>query len=234
MNILICDEKKEFVNEWKGRILKFIPNDQYIKIQSCTSVEEAEEMVNDIPFDIAFMDTEVNGESTLELVKDLRAQNHHCAIIFVSNHYEHISQSFEIRAFQFLFKDIDDEILESELERATQLYIKHKARCVLHTMEGIETFLPDEIYYIETRNRKTKMMTKRGEFYGEVENMKKLKNNLLEFGYFQIHQSYFLNLNSILSVRKGEVQLVNDEIIPTSILNRKEVKEKLEDFLKRP
>ncbi len=234
MNILICDEKKEFVNEWKGRILKFIPNDQYIKIQSCTSVEEAKEMVNDIPFDIAFMDTEVNGESTLELVKDLRAQNHHCAIIFVSNHYEHISQSFEIRAFQFLFKDIDDEILESELERATQLYIKHKARCVLHTMEGIETFLPDEIYYIETRNRKTKMMTKRGEFYGEVENMKKLKNNLLEFGYFQIHQSYFLNLNSILSVRKGEVQLVNDEIIPTSILNRKEVKEKLEDFLKRP
>ncbi len=234
MNILICDEKKEFVNEWKGRILKFIPNDQYIKIQSCTSVQEAEEMVNDIPFDIAFMDTEVNGESTLELVKDLRAQNHHCAIIFVSNHYEHISQSFEIRAFQFLFKDIDDEILESELERATQLYIKHKARCVLHTMEGIETFLPDEIYYIETRNRKTKMMTKRGEFYGEVENMKKLKNNLLEFGYFQIHQSYFLNLNSILSVRKGEVQLVNDEIIPTSILNRKEVKEKLEDFLKRP
>ncbi len=234
MNILICDEKKEFVNEWKGRILKFIPNDQYIKIQSCTSVEEAEEMVNDIPFDIAFMDTEVKGESTLELVKDLRAQNHHCAIIFVSNHYEHISQSFEIRAFQFLFKDIDDEILESELERATQLYIKHKARCVLHTMEGIETFLPDEIYYIETRNRKTKMMTKRGEFYGEVENMKKLKNNLLEFGYFQIHQSYFLNLNSILSVRKGEVQLVNDEIIPTSILNRKEVKEKLEDFLKRP
>ncbi len=234
MNILICDEKKEFVNEWKGRILKFIPNDQYIKIQSCTSVEEAEEMVNDIPFDIAFMDTEVNGESTLELVKDLRAQNHHCAIIFVSNHYEHISQSFEIRAFQFLFKDIDDEILESELERATQLYIKHKARCVLHTMEGVETFLPDEIYYIETRNRKTKMMTKRGEFYGEVENMKKLKNNLLEFGYFQIHQSYFLNLNSILSVRKGEVQLVNDEIIPTSILNRKEVKEKLEDFLKRP
>ncbi len=194
MNILICDEKKEFVNEWKGRILKFIPNDQYIKIQSCTSVEEAKEMVNDIPFDIAFMDTEVNGESTLELVKDLRAQNHHCAIIFVSNHYEHISQSFEIRAFQFLFKDIDDEILESELERATQLYIKHKARCVLHTMEGIETFLPDEIYYIETRNRKTKMMTKRGEFYGEVENMKKLKNNLLEFGYFQIHQSYFLNL----------------------------------------
>jgi len=234
MNILICDEKKEFVNEWKGRILKFIPNDQYIKIQSCTSVEEAKEIVNDIPFDIAFMDTEVNGESTLELVKDLRAQNHHCAIIFVSNHYEHISQSFEIRAFQFLFKDIDDEILESELERATQLYIKHKARCVLHTMEGIETFLPDEIYYIETRNRKTKMMTKRGEFYGEVENMKKLKNNLLEFGYFQIHQSYFLNLNSILSVRKGEVQLVNDEIIPTSILNRKEVKEKLEDFLKRP
>lgn len=234
MNILICDEKKEFVNEWKGRILKFIPNDQYIKIQSCTSVEEAKEMVNDIPFDIAFMDTEVNGESTLELVKDLRAQNHHCAIIFVSNHYEHISQSFEIRAFQFLFKDIDDEILESELERATQLYIKHKARCVLHTMEGVETFLPDEIYYIETRNRKTKMMTKRGEFYGEVENMKKLKNNLLEFGYFQIHQSYFLNLNSILSVRKGEVQLVNDEIIPTSILNRKEVKEKLEDFLKRP
>lgn len=234
MNILICDEKKEFVEEWKERLLKFISDNPYIKMKLCTSIEEAKEMLNEISFDIAFLDTEVNGESTLELVEDLRMKNYHCAIIFVSNHYEHISQSFAIRAFQFLFKDIDDEILESELERATQLYIRNKARCVLHTMDGVETFFPDEILYIETRNRKTKMMTKKGEFYGEVENIMKLKNNLLEFGFFQIHQSYFLNLNSILSVRKGEVQLMNGEVIPTSILNRKEVKDKLEEFLKRP
>lgn len=234
MNILICDEKEEFVDEWKGRLLKVVPQNKYMKIKTSTNIADAKEIIHNLSIDIAFIDTEINGESAIELVQYLRFKNSRVAIIFVSNHYEHISQAFQIRAFQFLFKDTNDEILESEFKHAIQYYKKHRAKCVLHTDDGVETFLPSEILYIETRNRKIKMMTTRGAFYGEIENLAKLKNNLLEFNYYQIHQSYFLNLNYILSMKKGEVQLTNGEVLPTSILNRKIVKEKIEYFLMMP
>ena len=39
MNILIFDEKKEFVEDWKERLLKFISDNPYIKMKLFTSIE---------------------------------------------------------------------------------------------------------------------------------------------------------------------------------------------------
>lgn len=234
MNILVCDENREFVEEWVGRIDKYIAKEKHVRLETLTNVQDAKDMMDEVTFDVAFIDTEINGESGIDLACDLYLHNRQCFVIFVSDHRQHIIQAFKIKAFQFLFKDIQDDELEEEMEHLIQSYKIQKAKCVFYTNGQVKTFFPQEIIYIETRNRKIKLVTTIGSFYGEVDNLSKLKINLKDFGFYQVHQSYFLNLNFILSMRKGEVELTNGDVIPTSILNRKQIKEKIEEFLLLP
>ena len=92
--------------------------------------------------------------------------------------------------------------------------------------------MPQEIYYIETRNGDVKMSTTLGDYYGEIENIEKMKKELQWFDFYQVHQNYFVNMNTIISIKKGGVLLENNEIIPTSILNREMIKERIDLFLK--
>lgn len=234
MNILVCDEKSEFIEEWLGRIEKYISKEKHLRLETFTSIRDAKRMIREVSFDIAFIDAEINGESGIDLARYLYLKNNQCLVVFVSDHREYITMAFKIRAFQFLFKDVSDDDLKEEMEYILQSYKIQKAKCVFYTNGQVKTFFPKEIMYIETRNRKIKIMTTIGSFYGEVDNLPKLKTNLQDFGFYQIHQSYFLNLNFILSMRKGEVELKNGEVLPTSILNRKQIKEKMEEFLLLP
>lgn len=234
MYILICDEEKNFIDEWIGRINKYLINERAVKLKTCTTVQEAKKLIEEVSFDIAFIDTEIHGESGIELAKCLYEENEQCLVVFVSNRCEYVSMAFELQVFQFLFKDVDEETLSIEMSRILHEYKKQKAKCVFYTDGVIKTFSPKEIIYIETRNHRTRMMTTSGSFCGETESLSKLKANLEDFGFHQIHQSYFLNLNYILSIRKGEVELTNGEVIPTSILNRKAIKEEIEKFSLQP
>ena len=178
--------------------------------------------------------TLVQNHSGFELAQCVKAQNSLCAIIFISDEKQYIGKAFEMKAFQFFKEDIDDNLLEKELKRVMLFYKRMYVKCVLNTKGGVMTFSPQDIIYIETRDHRIRIMSTNGAFFGSVGDLIKMKSELMYFHFFQIHQSYFVNMEHIISMRRGEITLTNGETIPTSILNRQCVKETIMKFLMFP
>ncbi|MDE6952322.1 MAG: LytTR family DNA-binding domain-containing protein [Erysipelotrichales bacterium] len=233
MNILCCDEKQEFIEKWIQRVKPYLGDEKCYCIDACTTVAQVDQLLLNKEYDIAFIDTEINGESGIELVGRLRIRNPRVCIFLVTEHEDYITTAFNIRVFQYIFKnDKREAILEREIRRAIRLYKFDKVKCFIHSNNGRHGFMPQEIYYIETRNGDVKMSTTLGDYYGEIENIEKMKKELQWFDFYQVHQNYFVNMNTIISIKKGGVLLENNEIIPTSILNREMIKERIDLFLK--
>lgn len=180
-------------------------------------------------YDLIILDTQF-----MDIARQIREVNQNCFLVFVGKEFQDIFEAFRLKTFQYLPSYVADEVLEHVLLRARRAYKKKNAECVLYTKEGEKHFKPKDIMYIETRNRELVMETVYGTFFGKVHNLMKMKSELDEFHFAQVHQSYFLNMNFILSIKKGEVTLRNGEKIPTSITNREKVKEKIEHFLLTP
>lgn len=180
-------------------------------------------------YDLIILDTQF-----MDIARQVRMVNQNCFLIFVGKEFQDIFEAFRLKTFQYLPSYVSDEILERVLLRAQYTYKKKNAECVLYTKEGEKHFKPKDIMYIETRNRELVMGTVYGTFFGKVRNLMKMKSELDDFHFAQVHQSYFLNMNFILSIKKGEVTLRNGEKIPTSITYRDKVKEKIDRFLVTP
>lgn len=232
MRILICDESKDFVESWERRIQKYLVNEKNVMIDRCTSVEEVDYQLRTKSYDIAFLDAEIHGYCGLQLVSRLRRKNKLVSVFCITNHMNYIYMAFQLRIFQYMIKDVSDEVLERELKRAIKDYKREKAKCILHIQDKSLVFLPEEIIYIDTRNRKLKMVTTLGEYEGTVDNLEKMKEELEFFDFCQVHQSYFINMNAIVSMQKGKVVLNNGDILPTSIMHKDAIDKRIEMFLK--
>lgn len=233
MNILLCDEEKEKLDLWI-HIIKEVMDDCQLHIDTCTSLVKAKQYIQNDCYDLVLLKTPYHQEKRIDFAKEILHQKKDCAIIFIGDGLDYIHEMFEIKIFQYIHDQEDIIVLKQELVRFYHIYKKQKARCMIHTAKGIQTFFPHEIFYIETRNRKVSLVTSLGVFEGVVNDLNKMKKKLEEFDFYQIHQSYFLNLNAIVSMKKGEVTLRNGDTIPTSILNRNIIKNRIHLFLKTP
>lgn len=231
MKILICDEKREFAEKIEYNIQKCLSHEKHSVIDISTSLTSIKNMAY---YDVIITDVMLNHESTIPMIKNVLTRNRNCYIFFISDHKDYISQAFALKAFRFFPKNVSSEQLLHGFQCMMKEIKKQRARCVLYTKQGKKLFYPKDILYIETRNRKIKMSTTFGIFYGRVNNLMKMKTALLDYDYCQVHQSFFLNMNHIQAVRKGEMTLTNGEIVPTSILHRDYIKARLEHFFKSP
>lgn len=233
MRILICHEQAEFVENLSKRITHILLGEN-ILMDSLITIAQAKQELSLKSYDVAFIGTTIHKESGFDLAQCLKNKNAKCAIVFISNEKQYVYKAFDIKAFQFLPEDVDDILLKKELMRVLLRYKRMHAKCVLYTKKGVKTFYPKEILYIETRDHRIRMMTTYGLYEGNVIDLIKMKSELLYFHFFQIHQSYFVNLEKIASIRRGEIILTDGETIPTSILNRQCVKATIQKFLRLP
>lgn len=224
MQVLMCLNQSEQGELLTKKVIRILKEEtvHVLSYEECV-LEKYEK------YDLIILDTQF-----MDIARQIRQVNQNCFLVFVGEEFQDIFEAFHLKTFQYLPSYVSDEILEHVLLRARYAYKKKNAECVLYTKEGEKHFKPKDIMYIETRNRELVMETVYGTFFGKVRNLMKMKSELDDFHFAQVHQSYFLNMNFILSIKKGEVTLRNGEKIPTSITNREKVKEKIEHFLLTP
>ena len=81
-----------------------------------------------------------------------------------------------------------------------------------------------DILYFESDNRKINIYTTKGQisFYGILS---EVLEELDEFDFLFIHQSYIVNYNHIISFEYNQVTMSNDTILPISQSRRKIIRE---------
>lgn len=183
--------------------------------------------------DLLFLDIELapfgSGLDGMALARKIRerATGTQPVIIFVTGYERYVFDAFDVGAFQYLLKPVDEEKFAQVFSRAVaQIAIaKEKSGRVL-TLQSANTSktVPlDSIYYIESSNHKVELHLKDGEFvcYAKIGDLE-LE---LQDQFFRIHKGYLVNLAYVAGYSKTEVTLTNGERLLLS-------KYKYQDFVK--
>ena len=148
-------------------------------------------------------------------------------IIFVTGYERYVFDAFDVGAFQYLLKPVDEEKFAQVFARAVAQIGTAKEKpgrvLTLQSANTSRTVPLDSIYYIESSNHKVELHLKDGEFacYAKIGDLE-LE---LQDQFFRIHKGYLVNLAYVEGYSKTEVTLTNGEKLLIS-------KYKYQDFVK--
>ena len=176
----------------------------------------------DVELDAAGMDGMALAARIRERYSDVRP-----VIIFVTGYERYVFDAFDVGAFQYLLKPVDEEKFAQVFARAVEQIGAGRetlARTLTLQSAGTSRTVPlDSIYYIESSNHKVVLRLKDGEFscYAKIRDLE------AELGdqFFRVHKGYLVNLVYVEGYSKTELTLTNGEKLLIS-------KYKYQDFVK--
>ena len=167
--------------------------------------------------DLLFLDIELAPSclDDMELARKIRerATMTQPVIIFVTGYERYVFDAFDVGAFQYLLKPVDEEKFAQVFARAVAQIGTAKEKpgrvLTLQSANTSKTVPLDSIYYIESSNHKVELHLKDGEFacYAKIGDLE-LE---LQEQFFRIHKGYLVNLSYVDGYSKTEVTLTNGE-----------------------
>lgn len=213
MKIAVCDDDSAAKRHITSLIKDLL---QSTEIDCFATVEEMLRSHND--YDIYFLDVEMNGISGMDAARQIRqAQEENngikSIIIFVTGYDKYMNDAFDVSAFHYLLKPINEEKFRSVFERALKELSAAEERVnryILIKNSGAlnKVFLKD-IYYIESANKKVVIHLSAGvlESYGKIEDFEKMFGG----GFYRCHRCYLVNMEHISSYNANTIQVANGD-----------------------
>lgn len=183
--------------------------------------------------DLLFLDIELapNHPEGMALAREIRERSAGLlpVIIFVTGYERYVFDAFDVGAFQYLLKPVDEEkfarVFARAVERVQSLRNARQETPVL-TLKSANTSktIPlDSIYYIESNDHKVVLHLRDGQFtyYAKIRDLE-LE---LQGRFFRIHKGYLVNLAYLTGYTKTQVEMANGDQLLLS-------KYKYQDFVK--
>ncbi|MCH5250534.1 MAG: response regulator transcription factor [Lachnospiraceae bacterium] len=162
-------------------------------------------------FDIIFLDIIMCYPDGMKTAQIIRQKAYDKVIIFISSSREFVFEAYDVEAFQYLLKPIDDKKLKKVLQRAVLKTENHSQEFIIVSKErqNIKLFL-DDIYYFEIRGRVIDVHCKDG-IFSYYEQIGILEKSLQGKGFFRCHKSYLVNLKHVDVYDRQNALLDNGE-----------------------
>lgn len=161
---------------------------------------------------ILLLDIEMNGISGISLARRIRRENSRAEIIFITSHFEFISEGYEVDALHYLTKPVPEDKLIAVLDRAAKR-LEQEPPFVVITCEGETVKLYEEdILYVEAFLHYISIHTKEKE-YKIKENISSFEKKLTD-DFFRIHRSYLVSLKYVVKIARNLVTLEGNTELP--------------------
>ena len=198
MRIAICDDEK-IIRELIGKKVTTLYPDADIIF--CQSGEEL--LLSDKHIDILFLDIQMAGKNGMETARELRKRGNHVVLIFVTAVDEYVFQAFDVGAFHYIVKPIEDakfaDVLQKAVDevnfRSTKEQVPEE-RYLMINNSGVHTkVILDEIVYAEVFNRKIVIhkLNETIEYYGKMSDLEELAGD----NFFRPHRAYLINFKYV-------------------------------------
>ena len=210
----MSDHIKTFVSDF------FRKKNREIRLRTFLS---GEELLNyDGQIDILFLDIQMNGMDGMETARKLRADKFRGFLIFITVLKEMVFQSFEVQAYDYLVKPVEEKQFERTMERllASMQSVGEDSLLVQKRYEG-RIIRKDEIVFCEIIDRKIYLNLVSDEvldYYERIENLE----TKLGGHFFRCHRSYLINLKHLKGYKNGTAYMDNGKEVPVSRLRSKE------------
>ena len=227
MRIAVCDDDRTTREQIASLIREQKPDAEVV------TFEAGEEMIKlQENFTISFLDVKMKEVSGIDVAKHMREEQEKrgwekSIIIFITGYREYMEDAFDVNAFHYLVKPVDEKKFHIVFNRALkEIFVKTKLknRSVIIKYNGKQKkVLLKDIYYIESSNKKVVFHTKDGKLdtYGKMDDWE------AELGdsFYRCHRGYLVNLEKITAYNVDTIDLINGDSL---ILAQK----KYSDFIK--
>ncbi len=214
VKIAVCDDEKNI----RGYLVSLIKK-QGTEC-SITEYASAGEYLSDgREHDLVFLDIEMGGPGAeldgMGLARHIRGMEaqKQPIIIFVTGYEKYVYDAFDVGAFQYLVKPVDEQKFSEVFGRAMGQILSEaeqgkKKLVIQYAGEGKAIPLND-IYYMESRNHNIVLYLKSGniEYYAKIGDLEEE----LVGQFFRIHRGYLINLFHVEGYDKTEVRMANGD-----------------------
>lgn len=174
-----------------------------------------------INYDLLFLDIELGGGpdgnplNGMILARRVRDKNlcPQPLIIFVTGHEKYVYDAFDVDAFQYLVKPVDEEKFAEVFRRAAaQISTRtdqNRRKLIIQFGSVRKVIDPDNIYYVESRGHKVTLHLKEGslEYYAKLGELEQE----LAGQFYRIHKGYMINLACVEEYSRLEVTMENGD-----------------------
>lgn len=231
MKIAVCDDEKLY----RDQLTKYL-NIYYksldILIEAFSSGEELLEKfnANHNAYELVFMDIEMKKADGISTSRQIREYNQNVIIIFLTSHAEYAPEGYEVDAFRFLLKPVNENKLihalkdvHDEMDRNKKLLIKDLDREVLLRCR--------DIVYLEAQNVNVTIRTVESVFTIR-KTLMNMEKDLQGPVFYKPHRSYLINLEYVTDYSNKSITMETGENIPLSRNKSGEFKEALLMYVK--
>ena len=164
-------------------------------------------------FDIVFLDIIMQDLDGMKTAQAFRKKASDKILIFVSSSREYVFEAYDVEAFQYLLKPVDDRKLKSVLQKAVhKTEIRSQEFIIVSRERQKKKLFLDDIYYFEIKGRIVDVHGPEG-IFAYYEQLGELEDKLQGYGFFRCHKSYLINLKYVDGYNRQEVILENGEKI---------------------
>lgn len=166
-------------------------------------------------YDLIFLDIQMDGMNGIEIARKMREQSAESVLIFITGIKEYVFEAFDVSAFHYLLKPIEEKKFNEVFTRAVsevkrqhrqgteQLFIKTRTRNIIINRSSI--------LYIENRGKKVEIHTT-GEVIEMYAAMIELEGQL-GGSFYRCHRGYLVNMAFITEYSGDNITLRNGETI---------------------
>lgn len=225
VKIAVCDDEKN-VRKYIRSLLLEQDFDCNIKEYASATDYASDDYESDILIlDIDMGKDGISGMALAEMIRGKRKEQP--LIIFVTGYPEYVFKAFDVAAFHYLLKPIDEKQFGKVLWMAVEK-VKRQSVISAQTLEiqheGNRKIVPvKEISYIESQNHKAilHINNRKISYYAKIGNLEEELGNT----FCRIHKGYLINLAFVDEYSKSKVKLTSGENLLIS-------KYKYKDFVK--
>ncbi|MDU5334493.1 LytTR family DNA-binding domain-containing protein [Enterococcus sp.] len=206
MNIAICDDNPKMIGQIETLLLSFFDNDpNQFSYEAFLSGESLIDHLNreEAHFQIYLLDVEMKALDGFEVARSIREKDQQAIIIFITSHVEWMPEAFEVNAFHYLIKPIDEVKVKQVLTKAVEQLSLRKMILQFTIQKKIYTVYLGQVEYFESMKRKMIIHLKNGKEYEYYGTMKEVIDKVSSQLFTQIHHSYVANMDYI-QTKSGE------------------------------
>ena len=218
MKIAVCDDEKQFIEEVCPLLeTRAKQHDIQLSLFCFTNGDDLIDAHKSKCMDLIFLDIIMPLLNGIETAKELRRIDTSVPIIFLTSAKEFAVDSYDVKAFWYLLKPLDNKKLQNVLEDFIKAFPLTEQFITVQTSDGFCKIFITNVCYLEAQNKHVLVYLTDGRAIQIKERFLKCHEIFsADKGFFLCHRSYIVNLNYVEQFSKTSLITSGHVTIPIS------------------
>lgn len=229
MTICYCEDESAQAKAFAIKIDQWAKNkNMAVRTDLFESAEEYLFKAEQNTYDVIFLDISMRGQNGMELARQIREKEKDVILVFVTSDASYVFDGYEVGAYRYLMKPVDEEKLweildyartQKEVEEENYILVKKDSQSVRINLKDI-IYIEAQKHYVNLCMENKESINIKTAFTELLQETQKKSDTIL-----LTHRSYAVNIEKVVRIGRTECVLSDSSVIPVSRSFYKEVNE---------